>query len=470
MQKLTDCRSFKHLKELPVPTINVRNHGTTDRDISHASLTFSYAMTPLSDPVVSLLQELSQEQNVIEEYLNIKRGLRKNIIDNSSIRLFESRDPKTSIYAQTFDQINAISSKMKRQKFRHIVQIGIGGSHIGPLALFKTLEPFKKNDINVHFLSSTCDFQRQDILSKIDLKDTLFIVASKSGDTLETKENLTFIIQEFTRCGYDTARIKDHMVSITCQGTPMDIPDMFSHSFYISPDIGGRFSSLTSVGLLLLSLVSDKATCEQLLAGAYDSDCAAENMVCHENAPLMHALLQIYYRNVMGCSSKAIVPYVSVLSSFITHLQQLECESNGKSLTIEGEHLDYATAPVVFGQSGSECQHSFFQMLHQGSHAVPVEFIDLATNSYSQKANMMAQEVALAQGSKGSKIVDFCPGNRPSTRLTLRTLDPYSVGGLLSFYENSTIFQGLLWHINSFDQEGVRLGKSLALDFIRSEE
>ncbi len=223
---------------------------------------------------------------------------------------------------------------------------------------------------------------------------------------------------------------------------------------------------------MLLTLAFGQDVVSKFLHGAHQLDKAAENSDIRKNASLLAALIGVWEQSCCGYAAKAIIPYNSALSRFVAHLQQLDCESNGKRVSVNGEELDYKTAPVIFGEPGTNSQHAFFQMLHQGTSITPVQFIGVKKSHQkdplSQESqtllnhNLVAQMIALAQGQHDTDPNKCFPGNRPSTLVLLDSVSPESIGALLSFYENLIMFQGFLWNINSFDQEGVQLGKTLA--------
>jgi glucose-6-phosphate isomerase len=297
-------------------------------------------------------------------------------------------------------------------------------------------------------------------------------VVSKSGATLETRTNEQLIQQEFRKQGLEPNK---HFIAVTGQNSPMDNPAAYLRSFYMFDYIGGRYSATSMVGGVILGFALGFEQFLNLLHGAAEMDRHAENKNIRQNIPLLMALLGVWNRNFLGCESTAILPYSQGLIRFTAHLQQCDMESNGKSISRQGEPLSYQTGPVIWGEPGTNGQHAFYQHLHQGTSTTPIEFIGFRKSQYGQDitiqattsqeklcANLLAQSLALATGQKSDNPNQVFPGNKPNLVLMADQLTPYTMGALLALYEAKIIFQGFLWNINSFDQEGVQLGKKLA--------
>jgi glucose-6-phosphate isomerase len=265
-----------------------------------------------------------------------------------------------------------------------------------------------------------------------------------------------------------------HMIAVTSQTSPLASSDGFLESFFIDDYIGGRYSSTSAVGGAVLSLAFGSEVFDALLAGAHEADVMALEADIRRNAALMDAMIGVFERNIMMLPSTAILPYSQALSRFPAHLQQLDMESNGKSVNRFGGPLGYSTGPVIFGEPGTNGQHSFYQLLHQGTDIVPLQFIGFASSqrgfdmetdgSTSQEklnANLAAQITAFALGQENENSNKQFRGERPSSLIHGQDLNPEALGALLAHYENKVMFQGLAWNINSFDQEGVQLGKIL---------
>jgi glucose-6-phosphate isomerase len=467
MTLLHETSAFKSLQNIPLPSL--LECASEERSITHTHLNYRFTNTFTTHSILNQLQDIADEQHCIEALKTLHNGA-PHPTTNDIIHVFKTRAPEKSHYTNTLDEIEAFETVILERNITDIVQVGIGGSHLGPESLYHALTAEHSPRYKVHFLSNNDPYHVYNILEKCNFETTLFIVASKSGDTLETLTNVAAIHDEAKRRNISQNTLKENMISITCKNSPLDKPNEYSKSFYISPEIGGRFSSTSAVGGVFISLVFGNEVFKNLLKGAHQMDIESQENDIRKNASLCAALIGILHRNVLHYPAKAIVPYASRLNRFVSHLQQLDCESNGKSVNTNGTPLPYSTAPIIFGETGTNCQHSFFQMLHQGTDITPVEFITTKRNFVLLRANLEAQEKALALGTKDANAIEHCPGNRPSTRLTLNDLSAQSIGSLLSFYENMIILQGFIWDINSFDQPGVQLGKEIALDILSKEK
>jgi glucose-6-phosphate isomerase len=326
--------------------------------------------------------------------------------------------------------------------------------------------------MQARFISNVDPDDASQVLSGLDLARTLFVLVSKSGTTQETLANELFVKAKLQAAGLDPSK---HMVAVTSETSPLARNPGYLDSFYIDDFIGGRYSSSSAVGGVVLSLAYGAETFKAFLRGAHAADAAALESSARKNAALMDALIGVYERNVQGYPYTAVLPYSQALSRFPAHLQQLDMESNGKHVNRRGERLSYSTGPVIFGEPGTNGQHSFFQLLHQGSDVVPLQFVgfkesqrkddvtvDGSDSQTKLKANLAAQIVAFAVGKSDADPNKNFLGGRPSSLIHGQELNPESLGALLAHFENKVMFQGLLWNLNSFDQEGVQLGKVLA--------
>ena len=265
------------------------------------------------------------------------------------------------------------------------------------------------------------------------------------------------------------------MIAVTSETSPLAGNPDYLDSFYMDDYIGGRYSSSSAVGGAILSLAFGPEVFDRFLQGAAAADAAAKETDITKNAAMLDALIGVYERNVLGCDTTAVLPYSQALSRFPAHLQQLDMESNGKSVNRFGEPVNYVTGPIIFGEPGTNGQHSFYQLLHQGKTIVPLQFVGFkdsqmgndvviegSTSQQKLKANVAAQMVAFACGKDDENLNKNFDGNRPSSIIVGDKLTPEAIGALLAHFENKVMFQGFLWNVNSFDQEGVQLGKVLA--------
>jgi glucose-6-phosphate isomerase len=269
---------------------------------------------------------------------------------------------------------------------------------------------------------------------------------------------------------------------VTSKSSPLATSDQFLRAFYIDDYVGGRYSSTSAVGGVILSLIFGFDHFKEFLKGAHSADVAALELDVKKNGALLDALIGVYLRNVLGYPYTAILPYAQPLLRFPAHLQQLDMESNGKQVNRNGEPIEYESGPVIFGEPGTNGQHSFYQLLHQGTSVVPLQFIAFkesqrgedieyegSTSHTKLNANLIAQIVAFAKGKSDNNSNKNFPGNRYSSLIMGQKLTPYSLGALLAHYENKVMFQGFIWNLNSFDQEGVQLGKVLANQVLSGE-
>jgi glucose-6-phosphate isomerase len=357
-------------------------------------------------------------------------------------------------------------------RFTDLIQIGIGGSDLGPRALCVASRAFHRPGHRVHFISNVDPDDANGVLDLVDLKKTVVVVVSKSGSTLETLTNEEFVRTRIAKMGLDP---RDHFVAVTGEKSPMDNPKRYLASFYMWDFVGGRYSATSMVGGVSLGFALGYNGFREILRGAHEMDRHALTADLAENLPLLSALFGIWNRNFLHLPTVAIIPYSQALLRFPAHLQQLDMESNGKRIDKTGRAADFSTGPVIWGEPGTNGQHSFYQLIHQGTDIVPLEFIgfkksqsvrDLeiehTTSQEKLLSNLFAQSIALATGQKNDNPNKFFPGNRPNRILLAERLDPYTLGALLAYYEHKVAFQGFMWNINSFDQEGVQLGKVLA--------
>lgn len=371
------------------------------------------------------------------------------------------------------------------QPIRHIVNIGIGGSHLGPMMATHALADFKTPELECHFISNVDSAHLHEVLKQIDPETTLFIISSKSFTTLETMTNAK-TVRQWLQQRLNLEDISAHFVAVTA--APQK-----ALAFGIAPDnifplwdwVGGRYSIWSACGLPLALLIGMDHFCE-FLAGAHAMDKHFQEAEFANNMPVILALLGIWYINFFAAKHHAVIPYSHHLNYFRTHLQQLDMESNGKNITQQGTALDYLTGPVILGEQGCNAQHAFHQLLHQGQHFIPVDFIlvgqhqgDFSHHQDILVGSGLSQAQALMKGKSYTQAFDetkthhsleereltarhkVIPGNRPSNTLFLTHISPYNLGALLALYEHKTFVQGAIWHINPFDQWGVELGKHL---------
>ena len=460
-----------------------------------AGLSYNFGAKAVDDNTIAALDNLAKEAQLIDKYFALLNGEMINTGEKRLVLHQLTRGQladdviaddvnKRDFYVNEQKKIAAFADKVhsgeivneKGEKFTTVVQIGIGGSDLGPRAMYLALENWAKaNDtfkMNASFISNVDPDDASGVLSGIDVEHSMFILVSKSGTTLETLTNESFVKDALTKAGLNPSK---HMIAVTSETSPLAKSDDYLEAFFMDDYIGGRYSSTSGVGGAVLSLAFGPDVFDRFLKGATAEDALATNENLLENPALLDALIGVYERNVLGYNTTAVLPYSQALSRFPAHLQQLDMESNGKSVNRFGEPVDYPTGPVIFGEPGTNGQHSFYQLLHQGTDIIPLQFVGFKKNqtgkdvviegSTSQQklcANVAAQIVAFACGKDDENPNKRFEGSRPSSIIIGDELTPEALGALLSHFENKVMFQGFIWNLNSFDQEGVQLGKILA--------
>ena len=456
---------------------------------------YNFAAKQVDDEVLNALKALAEEAQLAEKFEELYNGAVINTGENRLVLHQLTRGQlgnaveadgvdKREFYVKQQARIAEFANKVHNgeitnaagEKFTTVVQIGIGGSDLGPRAMYLALENWaKKNNtlkMKAQFISNVDPDDAAAVLNAVDVAHALFVLVSKSGTTLETLTNESFVKEALKKAGLDASK---HMIAVTSETSPLAKSDDYLAAFFMDDYIGGRFSSTSAVGGAVLSLAFGSDVFAQFLEGAAAEDKLSANKNVMENPEMLDALIGVYERNVLGYPGTAVLPYSQALSRFPAHLQQLDMESNGKSVNRFGEPVDYPTGPVIFGEPGTNGQHSFYQLLHQGTDIVPLQFvgfrnsqigtdIEIQGSTSQQKlcANVAAQIVAFACGKSDDNRNKNFEGGRPSSIIIGDSLTPKSLGALLAHFENKIMFQGFLWNVNSFDQEGVQLGKVLA--------
>ena len=442
---------------------------------------YNFAAKQVDDEVLNALKALAEEAQLAEKFEELYNGAVINTGENRLVLHQLTRGQlgnaveadgvdKREFYVKQQARIAEFANKVHNgeitnaagEKFTTVVQIGIGGSDLGPRAMYLALENWaKKNNtlkMKAQFISNVDPDDAAAVLNAVDVAHALFVLVSKSGTTLETLTNESFVKEALKKAGLDASK---HMIAVTSETSPLAKSD--------------DYLATSAVGGAVLSLAFGPDVFAQFLEGAAAEDKLSANKNVMENPEMLDALIGVYERNVLGYPGTAVLPYSQALSRFPAHLQQLDMESNGKSVNRFGEPVDYPTGPVIFGEPGTNGQHSFYQLLHQGTDIVPLQFvgfrnsqigtdIEIQGSTSQQKlcANVAAQIVAFACGKSDDNRNKNFEGGRPSSIIIGDSLTPKSLGALLAHFENKIMFQGFLWNVNSFDQEGVQLGKVLA--------
>jgi glucose-6-phosphate isomerase len=470
-------------------------------------LFLDYSKNLVTDETMALLLSLAGERGVAAQRDAMLRGERINHTEDRAVLHTALRAPGgASVIVDGRDVIPDVHRVLSRMRnfteavrsgairgstgvpIRDVVNIGIGGSDLGPLMATEALKPYGHPRLRMHFVSNVDDAHLGEALRDLDAASTLFIVASKTFTTQETMANATAARAWLLNRVQDPRAVAAHFAAVS---TNLSATSAFGieadRVFEFWDWVGGRYSLWSAIGLSIALAVGMDAF-EQLLAGAHEMDEHFRTAPLDCNMPVILGLLGVWHRNVLGYPTQAVLPYHQALHRFPAFLQQLDMESNGKRVDRAGKIVDHETGPVLWGEPGTNGQHAFFQLLHQGTQVVPVDFIAAIQGDYGigdqhrlLLANCLAQSEALAFGKSETIARDELlaagrdardaerlapyrtfPGNRPSNTLLMERLTPHSLGALIALYEHKVFVQGALWNINSFDQWGVELGKQLA--------
>ncbi len=454
-----------------------------------AGLFFDFSKTHLQPQTLSLLTAFARARGVETLRDAMLRGERVNVTENRAALHTVLRMPRESRFAwegeelvaevqQVLDRMQNFAERVRSgewkgysgKSIKDVVNIGIGGSDLGPAMSCAALRPFTTTSLSFHFLSNVDGHATSAVLGRLNPETTLFIISSKSFSTHETLLNAHDARAWFLRKGA-LADLHRHFVAVSTNTEAVTAFGIAAENMFPFRDwVGGRYSIWSSIGLSLMVAIGAEHF-RAFLAGAHAMDEHFRQAPLERNMPALLALTNFWYRQFFGAGSLLIAPYHQDLWLFPAYLQQLEMESNGKGVTRDGQAVGLRTAPVIWGSVGTNGQHAYFQMLHQGTDIVPVDFIAVLkpAHDYIEQhkvllANCFAQAEALMNGNAAPNLPPHraCPGNHPSHMLLMERLTPSTLGALIALYEHKTFVQGALWNVNSFDQWGVELGKTLA--------
>lgn len=455
-------------------------------EITLDGLRLNYALNRVTPKTIELLVDLAREKKLEDRRQKMFAGEKINVTENRAVLHTALRAKSGKVLVDGRDvmpDVKAVQDRIAKfvgdvhdgrrtgatgKPFKHIVNIGIGGSDLGPRLAVRALDSFAKGP-QVHFVANADAFDLFSVIKHLDPAETLFIVVSKTFTTQETLLNARSA-REWVAAKLGAPATAKHFIAVSTNVPEAGKFGIAAADIFPMWDwVGGRYSLWSAVGISV-ALAIGMENWRKLLDGAAAMDAHFREAPLVKNMPVLLALLGIWQRNFLGAASLAILPYSERLRDLPRYLQQLEMESNGKSVTREGEKMDTETAPVIFGECGTVGQHSFHQWLHQGTDMIPVDFIGIVEDDLNHPEhhrvlmmNMAAQMAALAFGRPdAAKPHEVYAGGRSSTMIALDRLDPACFGMLLALYEHKTFAQGVLWDINSFDQPGVELGKELA--------
>ena len=524
MARLTERSSWKrlaaHAAAAQSKDIRILFEQDAQRGIRYcleaAGLFLDFSKNPVSDETLRLLIELANQSSLPDQVRAMFDGRRINVTENrpalhTALRnrsqrpiLVDGHDVMPDVRA-VLEQMRSFSGAVRsgkalgitNQPFTDVVNIGIGGSDLGPQTVCSALGPLARGGPRVHFVSNVDGAHLAATLTGLDPATTLFVVSSKTFTTQETMTNARsareWLLTQSGHSGAPGEAVRRHFAAAS---TNLEE----TASFGVSPDrvfgfwdwVGGRYSLWSAIGLPI-ALAAGFDQFEQLLEGAYAMDEHFRTAPLQQNMPMLLGLIGIWHANFLGYSTHAVLPYAQDLSFLPMHLQQLDMESNGKRVDRAGSDVDYRTGPIIWGAPGTNGQHAFFQHLHQGTQTTPCDFIIAANSEWNLPghheiliANCLAQAEALLRGRSTQEAFDEMrtrdmpeeearklaphrtfPGNRPSNTIVMERLDARSTGALVALYEHKVFVQGAIWNINSFDQWGVELGKGLAKEVLK---
>jgi glucose-6-phosphate isomerase len=457
-------------------------------------IAIDFSKNRITDATLKLLVEVAQQAKVAERRDAMFAGEIVNITEHRAVLHTALRS--TADDAPFQKEIRAEKAKMAAfadkvrngqwtgytgKRIRHVVNIGIGGSDLGPKMVVHALHHLASPELDTHFVSNVDGADIYNVMQAVDPEETLAIVVSKTFTTLETMTNARSMRDWFTSNGCPEDQLAKHFVGVSANPAEVVKFGIARENVFEMWDwVGGRYSLWSAVGLSIMISVGPK-NFEALLEGAHNMDQHFREAPFERNLPVLMGMIGIWYRNFFGSQSDLIAPYSQAMHYLPSYLQQLEMESNGKSARLDGKFVDYPTAAVIWGEPGTNGQHAFFQMLHQGPTIIPIDFIAVMTPEHplidhhaKLLANCFAQSEALMLGrtlEEARKVAGpgkeelaphlTFPGNRPTTTIILDALTPQTLGALIALYEHKVLVQGSVWNINSFDQWGVELGKIL---------
>jgi glucose-6-phosphate isomerase len=465
-----------------------------------AGLHLDFSKNRIVDETVVLLGQLARERGVEERREAMFRGEHINVSEDRAVLHVALRMPRERSLLvdgvdvvkqvhETLDRMAAFAERVRAGEWtghtgkpiRAVVNVGIGGSDLGPKMAYEALRHFSRREITFRFVSNVDATDFVESTRDLDPEETLFVVSSKTFTTLETMTN-AHTAREWALAGLDgdEAAVAKHFVAVSTNAEEVakfgiDAENMFGFWEWV----GGRYSMDSAIGLSTM-LAIGPARFAEMLAGFHAMDEHFREAPPAENLPLLHGLLAVWYADFFGAQTYGVFPYDQYLHRFSAYLQQLTMESNGKHVTLDGARVDYDTGAIFWGEPGTNGQHSFYQLIHQGTRLIPCDFIAFmrSNNPLGQHhdllvSNVFAQAEALAFGKTKEQVraegtpPEVIPhrtmeGNRPSNTILAERLDPFTLGALVALYEHSTFTQGAVWGIDSFDQWGVELGKALA--------
>ena len=453
---------------------------------------FDYSKNIFTDNTLELLLQLAEECKLKEAINALFAGEPINATENRAVLHTalrnQSDQPMMCNGQDVMPEIKKVQAQMKSfvqqihsgswlgfsgKKIKYIVNIGIGGSDLGPVMVTEALKPYWHDDIQPYFVSNVDGTHITETLKKVHADETLFLIASKTFTTQETMTNAHTARQWFLQNGGTEATIKKHFVALSTNKEEVEKFGIDAKNMFVFWDwVGGRYSLWSAIGLSIAVTIGYE-NFEQLLKGAYATDLHFREVPFHKNIPVIMAVMGIWYRNFFGAETEAILPYDQYLHRFAAYFQQGNMESNGKYVDRNGNEIAYNSGPVIWGEPGTNGQHAFYQLIHQGTAFIPCDFIapaqshnPVGDHHLKLLSNFFAQTEALMNGKEHENPYRVFTGNRPTNSFLVKKITPYTLGQLIALYEHKIFVQGVIWNIYSFDQWGVELGKKLALTIL----
>jgi glucose-6-phosphate isomerase len=497
----------KDIQGLHLKSIITQPNRFEQYSIQFGDILVDFSKNKINAQVYSQLMQLAQETALSEAIEAMFTGAPINVTENRAVLHTALRNRSNQpVYVDDKDvmpDINAVLQQMKAfvenlhsgawkgytgKPIQSLVNIGIGGSDLGPVMVTEALKPYQKEGLSVHFVSNVDGTHISETLKKVNPETTLFFIASKTFTTQETMTNAHTARKWFVEYSRNEEAIAKHFVALSTNEKAVvefgiDPKNMFAFWDWV----GGRYSLWSAIGLPIACAIGFD-NFEKLLAGAHDMDQHFRNSPFEKNIPVILALIGIWNTTFLGATSEAILPYDQYLHRFAAYFQQGNMESNGKYVTRSGEKVNYSTGPIIWGEPGTNGQHAFYQLIHQGTHLIPCDFIapaishnpvgdhhvKLMSNFFAQTEALMngksLEEVTSEmknQGKSSEEIEKIAPhrvfeGDRPTNSILVKQITPFTLGQLIAMYEHKIFVQGIIWNIYSFDQWGVELGKVLA--------
>lgn len=504
---------YKHVAKKTLLDLFAEDKNRADKfKLNHDGLYFDFSKNNISSETLELLVSYAEHKQLHKQIVAMYSGEKINNTEDRAVLHTALRSTESEVFVDNYNVMNDINVVKKQmqdfcqkihqgihlgytgKKITTIVNIGIGGSDLGPVLVTQALKPYRVKGMNIHFISSVDGYMFQDIINEIDPETTLFVIASKTFTTQETMTNANSARTWFINQTNNESAIAKHFIALSTNAKAVSAFGIDTQNMFAFWDfVGGRYSSWSAIGLSIALYVGWDNFAE-FLAGANSMDRHfIEETNLYNNLPTILALISFWYVDFFDYRSQVISPYNTRLTRFPAYVQQLEMESNGKSVNKNGEPISYLTCPVIWGDSGINGQHAYYQLLHQGMQIIPMDIIITLSDKFSNRehndilwSNAVAQaeafmcgktyekakEELISQGiaeDRASEIAKhkIFSGNRPSNMIILPEISPYYVGMLIALYEHKTFVQGILWDVNTFDQMGVELGKQLAKEVLK---